>query len=89
MSWTVVITGGAADSLRKMDAFNRKIILKWLKKNIEGCADPRLKGKPLTGDKRGFWRYRIGDYRVLCVIKDCELVVYAVEVGHRREVYRR
>ncbi|MFR5829321.1 MAG: type II toxin-antitoxin system RelE family toxin [Adlercreutzia equolifaciens] len=40
------------------------------------------------GDKSGIWRYRVGDYRILCDIKDDELVVLALEVGHRREVYR-
>ncbi|AEQ51969.1 addiction module toxin, RelE/StbE family [Pelagibacterium halotolerans B2] len=50
--------------------------------------DPRQAGSALMGQLSGYWRYRIGDYRVLCRIIDGELLVLVVEVGHRREVYR-
>lgn len=49
--------------------------------------DPRDAGKALTGNLRTYWRYRVGDYRVICEIRDTELVIVAVEIGHRREVY--
>ena len=53
------------------------------------CEDPRAHGKGLTANLPGRWRYRIGDYRVLCEIRDNDLVVLAIEVGHRCEVYER
>lgn len=49
--------------------------------------NPRLHGKALTGDLKGLWRYRIGDYRLLADINDFELVIIAIDIGHRREIY--
>ena len=73
-----------------MDAGIRRIIVAWLLKNVDGCDDPpRAHGKGLTGNLSGAWRYRIGDYRVLCGIRDDELVVLALEIGHRREVHKQ
>ena len=86
--WRLVFSQRADKQLSKLDPRVRRIILRWLLKNIEGCSDPRAHGKCLTADKSGKWRYRIGDYRVLCEIQDDELVVLAIEIGHRREVYR-
>ncbi len=78
----------ALKALRKMDRFDARLIMDWMTAHIEGCNNPRLWGKSLVGDKADLWRYRVGDYRVLCQIDDGELVVCAVECGHRREVYR-
>lgn len=64
-----------------------RIILKWVKKNIIETDNPRLHGKALTGDLKGLWRYRIGDYRLLADINDFELVIIAIDIGHRREIY--
>lgn len=64
------------------------MVVAWLLKNVDGCSDPRTHGKGLTADKSGKWRYRVGDYRVLCAIEDEKLVVLALEIGHRRSVYR-
>jgi len=60
----------------------------WLKKNIDGKDNPRLYGKPLKGNLKGFWRYRVGDYRIICYIKDKELIVLAVNIGTRGDVYK-
>ena len=54
---------------------------------IAVAADPRQLGKPLKGELGEFWRYRVGDYRILCEIRDDELVILAATIGHRREVY--
>ena len=61
----------------------------WLTKHVDGCPDPRVHGEGLAADHSGEWRYRIGDYRVLCEIQDSRLVVLALSVGHRRQVYQR
>ena len=65
------------------------MIVAWMAKNVDGCEDPRAHGKCLTANRSGQWRYRVGDYRVLCEIRDDELIVLAVEIGHRRSVYDR
>lgn len=89
MTWQLRYSDKALKQLRKMDATQRAIILKWLDKHIDGCADPRAHGKGLTADRAGEWRYRIGDYRVLCDIQDDCLVVLAFNIDHRSRVYHR
>ena len=74
--------------LRKLDSFQANIILRWLEENIDGCENPRINGKLLAGKLAGLWRYRIGNYRVICKIQDDKLIVLAIEVGHRREIYK-
>lgn len=87
--WRLEFSKRADKQLSKMDPGTRRVILSWLLKNIDGCSDPRSHGKGLVGDRSGEWRYRVGDYRVLCEIRDKELVVLAIEIGHRNEVYKR
>lgn len=89
MSWSLVYTAAAVKQLRKIDPHQRALILSWMDKNIDGCDDPRIHGKGLVADHSGEWRYRIGDYRVLCELDDGVLIVYALSIGHRREVYNR
>jgi mRNA interferase RelE/StbE len=79
----------ADKQLSKLDKSNARILIVWLNKNIDGCENPRLWGKALSGSHADKWRYRVGDYRILVDIQDEELVVLALEVGHRREVYTR
>lgn len=87
MSWQLRYADVALKQLRKMNPGVRAVILAWMDKNIDGCDNPRAHGKALIGDLAGSWRYRVGDYRVLCEIRDAELVVLAFEVSHRSEVY--
>ena len=63
-------------------------MLRYLRERIAGSADPRRFGRALTGDRKGLWRYRIGDYRIVAAFEDDRFVVLVVAVGHRREVYR-
>lgn len=88
MSWRVEFTSGALRQLKKLDPFVRRTLIAWVEKNLEGCADARAHGKSLVGDKPELWRYRIGDYRLLCRLDDGRLVIEAIKVGHRREVYK-
>ena len=87
--WRLEFSKRADKQLAKMDAGVRRVVVSWLLKNIDGCEDPRAHGKGLVANHSREWRYRIGDYRVLCEIRDEELVVLAIEIGHRREVYKR
>ncbi len=89
MAWTVEVSDYAEKQLRKLDKPIQKRLLDWLEDRIEGCKNPRHFGEPLRGELAGLWRYRIGDYRVICEIQDQELVVLALAVGHRREIYLR
>lgn len=89
MSWKVVLSKRAKKQLAKLDPNQRAIILLWLKKNVDGCANPRQSGKPLADEFAGQWRYRVGDYRIICEIRDDELVVLALNIIHRSRAYRR
>jgi mRNA interferase RelE/StbE len=89
MSWKLRYSDKARKQLRKLDATKRAIILSWMDKNIDGCDDPRVHGKGLVENHTGEWRYRIGDFRVLCDIQDDQLVVLAFKVDHRNKVYKR
>ena len=88
MTYHVELTESAKKELKKLDKYTQKIILLWLNKNLEGCEDPRVHGKPLTADRVGQWRYRIGDYRVIAKIEDGKLIILVIAIGHRREIYK-
>lgn len=75
-------------ALRKLDKPAARRIRDALKE-ISDLDDPRSRGKALTGDMAGFWRYRVGDYRVICSIEDGALIVLVVDVGHRKDIYRK
>lgn len=87
MVWTINYSDRALKSLRKMDKQNARRIVDFMDLRIAVAADPRQSGKPLKGELGEFWRYRVGDYRILCEIRDDERVILAATIGHRREVY--
>lgn len=72
---------------RKLDKYTQKMIRGWIDKNLVGTSNPRIHGKGLTANRSGQWRYRIGDYRLICQIEDNELIILALTVGHQREIY--
>ena len=73
--------------IKKLDPYIRKMIMSWIQKNLVGSDDPRSKGKALKGNYAGQWRYRIGDYRIICKIEDDKMIIIALTVGHRNSVY--
>lgn len=75
--------------LSKLDKSIQKIIVKWINKNINNTTDPRLNGKQLQGNWSNYWRYRIGEYRIIAEIKDDELIIIAVTLGHRKDIYNK
>ena len=87
MSYSLEFTDKALKQLKKMDKATAALIIGWLEKNVQGCDNPRLHGKPLTANRIVQWRYRIGDYRVITEIEDNRLVILVITVGHRREIY--
>ncbi|HEY6255348.1 MAG TPA: type II toxin-antitoxin system RelE/ParE family toxin [Xanthobacteraceae bacterium] len=87
-AWRVEFHRAAVRDLRKLGADGERLVLRYLRERIAGNADPRRFGHALTGDRKGLWRYRVGDYRIVADIEDDRFVVLVVAVGHRREVYR-
>ncbi|WP_338151633.1 type II toxin-antitoxin system RelE/ParE family toxin [Listeria aquatica] len=77
----------AQKALKKMDPFQAKLIISWIEKHLEGTDNPRVYGKSLVGNRGGQWRYRVGDYRLIAEIKDQEVVILILDIGHRRMIY--
>lgn len=87
MTYAIKTTPRFDKSFKKLDRYTQRIIKAWIEKNLLGCENPRAHGKALSSNRSGQWRYRIGDYRLICYINDDELVILALNVGHRRAVY--
>lgn len=88
MNYKIVFSKRALKQLKKMDRPIAALITGWLRKNIEGCSDPRQYGKGLTSNRSGQWRYRIADYRVIVDIRNDQLIVLVIEIGHRSNIYK-
>ncbi|MFR7872136.1 type II toxin-antitoxin system RelE/ParE family toxin [Peptoniphilus sp. HMSC062D09] len=73
-------------SLRKLDIQAQKIITNWVENNLLNCEEPKFSGKPLTGNFKGVWRYRIGSYRLLAKIDDDKLIIFAINRRQRRNI---
>jgi len=88
MAYRVELSESANRELDKLDPQQRKRILKFLQR-VAKLDDPRGVGAALQGSHLGeFWKYRAGDYRIICKIEDDRLIVLVLRVGHRREIYR-
>ncbi|MES1999652.1 MAG: type II toxin-antitoxin system RelE/ParE family toxin [Pseudomonadota bacterium] len=88
MAWTIEYTETARKQLRKFDKQVARQIVDYLDERVAPLTDPRGTGKALVGALGGLWRYRVGDYRAICELRDGALVVLVLQVGNRREVYR-
>jgi mRNA interferase RelE/StbE len=86
--WTIELTRTAEKQIKKLDPQAQKSIVRFLRERLKSAENPRQWGKPLHGDKRGLWRYRIGDFRLICDIQDERITVLVLEVAHRKDVYR-
>jgi len=86
--WRVEFHRAAVSDLRKLGPDGERRVLCYLRERIASSNDPRRFGHALTGDRKGLWRYRVGDYRIVASIEDDRFVVLVVTVGHRRQVYR-
>ena len=87
MKYKVILSEKARKALKKLDKQTSSLIIGWIEKNLEGCENPRIQGKGLTSNRSGQWRYRIGDYRLICEIQDKKIIIYVLEVGHRKKIY--
>jgi len=89
LAWTIKVEDSAAKELKKMEKTTARRILKFLDKRVSILENPRSIGEPLKGPKLGnFWKYAVGDYRIICDIQDTVLLILVLRIGHRRQVYR-
>ena len=88
MVWGIEYTETARKQLRKLDKQAACQIVDFMDQRVATLEDPRSTGKALVGALGGLWRYRVGDYRVICELRDSALMVLVVQIGNRREVYR-
>jgi mRNA interferase RelE/StbE len=88
LAWTIEYTDFARRQLRKLDKSAARRILDYLRERVAPLDDPRTVGKALHGSLGDLWRYRVGDYRIICELRDRQLRVVVVRVGDRKDVYR-
>lgn len=85
--YTLKYSERAMKQLSELDKGTHKLILNWVAKNLENSDNPRIKGKGLTANRSGEWRYRVGNYRIICDIRDKELIILALSIARRRNIY--
>jgi mRNA interferase RelE/StbE len=89
MAWKIEVSAGADRELSNLDPQHAKRILNFLHDRVANLENPRSIGKALQGSRLGeFWKYRVGDFRLICKIEDDRVVVLVLRVGHRKEIYR-
>lgn len=87
MTYSLETTPRFEREFRKLDRYTQRMIKAWIDKHLSNCSNPRQYGKGLTANHSGQWRYRIGDYRLICQLQGDRLVILALSVGHRKEVH--
>ena len=88
MAWTIEISDTARKQLKKLDPQIAERIQSFLEERVAIASDPRNLGAGLSGDLAHLWKYRVGDYRIICELHAEVLIVRVVRVSHRREAYR-
>ena len=88
MNYSVRSTPRFEKEFKKLDGYTRRMIRGWIDRNLSNAKDPRAHGKALTANRKGQWRYRIGDYRLICSIEDECLIILALSIGHRSDIYK-
>jgi mRNA interferase RelE/StbE len=87
-TWRIEIKRNAEKQIKKLPRAAQESIVSFLRDRLAASENPRQWGRPLQVEKRGLWRYRVGDYRLICDIQDAIITVLVLEVGHRKDVYR-
>ena len=85
--YSITYSDRAVKALQKMDRYTAAMIYGWIDKNLNGCDNPRIHGKLLGHELKGYWRYRIGDYRLIADIQEELVIIEIISVGHRRDIY--
>jgi addiction module toxin, relE/stbE family len=87
LAWRAELSPRALKQLSKLDKPTARRIIDYLREIASG-EDPHSQGKELTGNLAGFWRYRVGNYRIIASIEDDELLILAITIDHRSQIYR-
>lgn len=88
MAWKIEFDQDVEKDLRKIDRQMQRRILDYLRQRIANSTDPRTLGKPLRGQVPHLFRFRVSDYRIICQIKDAQVLILVISIAHRKEVYR-
>lgn len=89
MNYKIIFDKSADKQLKKLDKTQQRIIVNWIIKNLENTNDPRVFGKALKGNLKDYWRYRVGDYRIIADINDAVVKILIIEIGHRKDIYKK
>ena len=89
MQYKVVYEKKAIKNLSKIDKNQQKMIFAWIEKNLVNTKEPKKYGKTLKGNLKEYWRYRVGNYRVLADINDDQIQIIIFNVGHRKDIYSK
>ena len=89
MTYTVKTAPPFEKNFKRLDKPTQRKLKTWISKNLVGCDDPRLHGKALAGQFKSLWRYRVGVYRIIADISDTEITFLLLDVGHRKNIYKR
>ncbi len=87
MKYHVEFSESVYKTLSKLNKYTAKMLINWISDKIEGCDNPRVHGKALSGNLAGLWRYRVGDWQIIAKLEDDKLVILVLAIGHRREIY--
>ena len=85
--WRVEYSKKAQKQIKKLDKTIQRLLIAWIEKHLKGTDNPKRQSKGLTGERAREWRYRIGNYRIICDIQDSRMIILALEVGHRKNIY--
>ncbi len=85
--YTIIISKPAIKDLEHLGYYTKRIIVEWLEKHLKDTDNPRQFGKPLSANRKGQWRYRVGDYRIIAKIEDDKLIILVIAIGHRRDIH--
>ena len=88
MKYQVFYEKKAIKSLSKIDKNQQKMIYAWIEKNLVGTDNPKKYGKALKGNLKEYWRYRVGNYRILADINNEEIRIVIINIGHRKDIYK-
>ena len=89
MIYQLLTTDKFDRSFKKLDRQTQRIIKAWIVKNLMNYTNPRLHGKRLAANRSNGWRYKVGDYRILADIRNSELILILINIGHRRDIYNK
>lgn len=87
LDWKIEIDERALKELKKLGQEAQRQIIKYLRERVAKTENPRTSGNALVGNFAGLWRYRLGEYRIICQIKDKELIILVLRIAHRKNVY--